>query len=86
MYLVCIYLLIVYLIVVYIYVCICARKKKKTNRSILVSSRKSHTTRGGGRLRVATFTAPDLSGSGRVDMLTRPAAAARDAVATGASG
>ena len=27
---------------------------------------------------------PDLSGSGRVDMLTRPVAAARAAVATGA--
>ena len=34
----------------------------------------------------AISTAPDLSGSGRVDMLTRPVAAARAAVATGASG
>ena len=31
-------------------------------------------------------TVPDLSGSGRVDMLTRPVAAARAAVATGALG
>ena len=30
--------------------------------------------------------APDLSGSDRVDLLTRPVAAARAAVATGASG
>ena len=41
-------------------------------------------------LRVAISTVPDLSGSGRVDMLTRPVAAARaavaTAVATGASG
>ena len=46
----------------------------------------SHTTRRRGRLREAISTAPDLSGSGRVDMLTRPVAAARAAVATGASG
>ena len=32
------------------------------------------------------FTAPDLSGSGRVDRFTRPVAAARAAVATGAYG
>ena len=51
-----------------------------------MSSRKSHTTRRRGRLRAAISTAPDLSGSGRVDMLTCPAAAARAAVATGASG
>ena len=37
-------------------------------------------------LRVAISTAPYLSGSGRVDMLTRPVEAARAAVATGASG
>ena len=37
---------------------------------------KSHTTRRRGRLRVAISTAPDLSGSDRVDMLTRPVAAA----------
>ena len=36
--------------------------------------------------RVAISTVPDLSGSGRVDMLTRPVAAARAAVATGALG
>ena len=35
---------------------------------------------------MAISTAPILSGSGRVDMLTRPVAAARAAVATGASG
>ena len=35
---------------------------------------------------LAISTAPDLSGSGRVDMPTRPVAAARAAVATGASG
>ena len=35
---------------------------------------------------MAVFTAPDLSGSGRVDMPTRPVAAASAAVATGASG
>ena len=34
-------------------------------------------------LRVAISTVPDLSGSGRVDMLTSPVAAARAAVATG---
>ena len=45
-----------------------------------------HITRRGGRLRVAISTAPDPSGSGRVDMLTRSVAAARSAVATGASG
>ena len=53
------------------------------------SSRKFHTTRRPPRLRglrVADSTAPDLSGSGRVNMLTRPVAAARAAVATGASG
>ena len=33
---------------------------------------------------MAVPTAPDLAGSGRVDMLTRPAAAARAVVATGA--
>ena len=38
---------------------------------------KSHTSRRRGRLREAISTAPDLSGSGRVDMLTRPVAAAR---------
>ena len=37
-------------------------------------------------LRVALSTVPDLSGSGRLDMPTRPVAAARAAVATGASG
>ena len=45
-----------------------------------------YATRRRGRLRVAISTAPDLSGSGRVDMLTCPVAAARAAVATGASG
>ena len=52
-----------------------------------VSSRKSHTTRSGrrGHVQVAISTAPDLSGSGRVDMLTLPVAAARAAVATGAT-
>ena len=35
-------------------------------------------------LRVAVSTVPDPSGSGRVDMLTSPVAAARAAVATGA--
>ena len=35
---------------------------------------------------MAISTASDLSGSGRVDMLTRPVAAAFAAVATGASG
>ena len=40
-----------------------------------------------GALRVTTSTAPDLSGSGRVDMLTRPVPLERAAdVATGASG
>ena len=38
------------------------------------------------RLRLAISTAPDLSGSGRVDMLMRPVALARAAVASGASG
>ena len=52
----------------------------------LYSSRKSQTTRRRGRLRVAIFTVLDISGSGRVDTLTRPVAAARAAVATGASG
>ena len=37
-------------------------------------------------IRVAIFTAPHLSGSGRVDMLACQVAAARAAVATGASG
>ena len=45
-----------------------------------------HTTTRRGRLRVTISTAPDLSGSGLVDMLTCPVAAARAAVATGASG
>ena len=49
-----------------------------------VSSRKSHTTRRRGHLRVAISTVPDPSGSGRVDMLTSPVAAARAVVATGA--
>ena len=35
---------------------------------------------------MAVPTAPDLAGSGRVDMLTLPAAAMRAAVATGTSG
>ena len=35
---------------------------------------------------MAISTAQDLSGSGRVDMLTRPVAAAQAAVAMGASG
>ena len=39
-----------------------------------------------GRLRVAISTVPDLSGSGRVDMPTRPVALAQAAVATGVSG
>ena len=47
------------------------------------SSRKSHTTRKR-RLRVAISTVPDPSGSGQVDVLTSPVAAARAAVATGA--
>ena len=46
----------------------------------------SHTNRGRGRLRVAISTAPDLSGSGGADMLTRTVTAARAAVAKGASG
>ena len=37
-----------------------------------------------GHLRVAISTVSDPSGSGRVDMLTGPVAAARAAVATGA--
>ena len=45
---------------------------------------KSHTTRRRGHLRVAVSTVPDPSGSGRVDMLTSPVAAARAAVVTGA--
>ena len=49
-----------------------------------VSSRKSHTTRRRGHLLVVFSTVPDPSGSGRVDMLTSPIAAARAAVATGA--
>ena len=44
----------------------------------------SHTTRRRGHLRLAISTVPDPSGSGRVDMLTSPVAAARAAVATGA--
>ena len=50
----------------------------------MLSSRKSHTTRRRGYLRVAISTVPDPSGSGRVDMVTNPVAAARAAVATGA--
>ena len=46
--------------------------------------RKSHTTRRRGHLRVAISTVSDPSGSGRVDMLTGPVAAARAVVATGA--
>ena len=41
-------------------------------------------TRRRGHLRVAISTVSDPSGSGRVDMLTSPVAAARAAVATGA--
>ena len=48
-----------------------------------VSSRKTHTTRRRRHL-VAISTVPKPSGSGRVDMLTSPVAAARAAVATGA--
>ena len=40
------------------------------------------TTRRREHLRVAISTVPDPSGSGRVDMLTSPVAAARAAVAT----
>ena len=57
------------------------RVKTTTSRS---SSRKSHTTQRRGHLRVAISTVPDPSGSGRVDLLTSPVAAARAAVATGA--
>ena len=46
--------------------------------------KKSHTTRRRGHLRVAISTVSDPSGSGRVDMLTGPVAAARAVVATGA--
>ena len=46
--------------------------------------RKFHTTRRRGHLRVAISTVSDPSGSGRVDMLTGPVAAARAVVATGA--
>ena len=49
-----------------------------------VSSPESHTTRTRGPLRVTTSTLRDPSGSGRVDTLTSPVAAARAAVATGA--
>ena len=35
---------------------------------------------------MATSTAPDLSGSGRVDLTTRPVAAVRAAVANGSVG
>ena len=49
-----------------------------------VSSRKSNTSRRRGHLPVAISTVPDPSGSGRIDMLTSPVAAARAAVATGA--
>ena len=45
-----------------------------------------HNTRRRGNLRVAMPTASNLPGSGRVDMPTRPVAAAGAAVATGASG
>ena len=47
-----------------------------------VSSRKSHTTRRRGHLRVAISIVSDPSGSGRVDVLTSPVAAERAAVAT----
>ena len=50
----------------------------------LVSSRETHTPRRRGHLRVAISTVSDPSGSGRVDMLTGPVAAAQAAVATGA--
>ena len=49
-----------------------------------VSSRKSHTTRRRGHLRMAMSTVPDPSRSGRIDMLTSPVAAALADVATGA--
>ena len=42
--------------------------------SLLVLTRKSRTTRRRGHIRVAISTAPDLSGSGGVDMPTRPVA------------
>ena len=48
------------------------------------SMRKPHTTQRRGHLRVAISTVSDASGSGRVDMLTGPIAAARAVVATGA--
>ena len=44
--------------------------------------RKPHTTQRRGHLRVAISTVSDASGSGRVDMLTGPVAAARADVAT----
>ena len=50
----------------------------------LVSSRKFHTTRRRGHLRVVISSVLDLSGSGRGDMLMRPVVTARAAVATGA--
>ena len=55
-------------------------------RRFLLVADENNATRKRGRLRVAISTAPDVSESGRVDMLTRPVAAARSAVATGASG
>ena len=48
------------------------------------SMRKPHTARRRGPLRVAISSVSDASGSGRVDMLTGPEAAARAVVATGA--
>ena len=65
---------------------ITVRPKKHTKKTYHISYRcpfgKSERT----AVRAATSTASDLSGSGRADMLTRPAAAARAAVATGAPG
>ena len=46
------------------------------------SMRKPHTTQRRGQLRVAISTVSDASGSGGVDMLTGPVAAARAVVAT----
>ena len=50
----------------------------------LALRKKRDTTRRRGRLRVAVSTVPDPTGSGRVDMLKSPVAAAQAAVATGA--
>ena len=64
----------------------CNDVHRNTRPTVTVKKKGITTVSSSTRKRVAASTAPNLSGSGRADMLRRPAATARAAVATGASG